>query len=94
MSQPGEHIVTFRTFTVIWLALLVLTATTVYVSRLPLGAMHIWAALGIAVAKSSLVVLIFMHLKYENQLFKIFLLIALTILAIFIGFTFLDTHYR
>lgn len=94
MSEPGEHIVSFGTFTVIWLALLVLTGTTVYVSRLPLGALHVWAAIGIAVVKSTLVVLVFMHLKYENRLFKIFLLIALTILAIFIGFTFFDTLYR
>jgi cytochrome c oxidase subunit IV len=93
MSKP-EHIVPFGTFTLIWLALLALTATTVYVSRLPLGALHVWAALGIAVIKSSLVVLIFMHLKYENWVFKFFLLVALTILAIFIGFTFFDTLYR
>ncbi len=94
MSQPAEHIVPFRTFTIIWLTLLALTATTIYVSRQPLGALHVWAALGIAVAKSTLVVFIFMHLKYENRIFKLFLLMALTMLAIFIGFTFLDTLYR
>ncbi len=94
MSDSNGHIVPFSTFTLIWLALLALTGTTVYVSRLPLGALHVWAALGIAVLKSSLVVLIFMHLKYENWIFKFFLLVALTILAIFIGFTFFDTLYR
>jgi len=46
------------------------------------------------VLKSALVVLIFMHLKYENWIFKLFLLVALVILAIFIGFTFFDTLYR
>ena len=94
MSESEQHIVPYTTFTVIWLALLALTGTTVYVSRLPLGALHIWAALGIAVVKSTLVVLIFMHLKYENWVFKLFLLVALAILAIFIGFTFFDTLYR
>ena len=94
MSTEAEHIVPFRTFTLIWLALLALTATTVYVSRQPLGALHVWAALGIAVIKSTLVVLIFMHLKYEHRTFKLFLLVALTMLAIFIGFTFFDTLYR
>jgi cytochrome c oxidase subunit 4 len=94
MSESQNHIVPFRTFTLLWLVLLALTATTVYVSRLPLGALHVWAAIGIAVIKSTLVVLIFMHLKYENWPFKAFLLIALLILGIFIGFTFFDTLYR
>ncbi len=94
MSESQNHIVPFGTFTLIWLVLLALTATTIYVSRLPLGVLHVWAALGIAVVKSTLVVLIFMHLKYENRTFKLFLLVALTILAIFIGFTFFDTLYR
>jgi len=94
MSEHEQPIVSFRTNTIIWLLLLVLTATTVYVSRLPLGAYHIWAGLGIAVAKSTLVVLIFMQLKYEQPLFKGLFLVALSILAIFIGLTFFDVMYR
>ncbi len=38
-------------------------------------------------------VLIFMHLKYENWVFKGFVLMTFAILAIFIGFTFFDTAY-
>jgi cytochrome c oxidase subunit IV len=94
MSEHEQPIVSFRTNAVIWLLLLVLTATTVYVSRLPLGPFHIWAGIGIAVVKSSLVILIFMQLKYEQPLFKGLLLIALTILGIFISLTFFDTLYR
>jgi len=54
MSEHEQPIVSFRTNTVIWLLLLLLTATTVYVSRLPLGPFHVWAGIGIAVVKSSL----------------------------------------
>ncbi len=94
MSEHEQPIVSFRTNTVIWLLLLVLTATTVYVSRLPLGPFHVWAGIGIAVVKASLVILIFMQLKYEKPLFKGLLLVALSILAIFIGMTFFDVLYR
>ena len=74
--------------------LLVLTALTVAVSRLDLGALNIWTALGIACFKTSLVVAFFMHMKYENRLFRWFLLIALVTLATFIGLTFFDVLYR
>jgi len=40
------------------------------------------------------VILIFMQLKYEKPLFKGLLLVALSILAIFIGMTFFDVLYR
>ena len=94
MSEHEQPIVSFRTNAVVWLLLLVLTATTVYVSRLPLGPFHIWAGIGIAVVKAALVILIFMQLKYEQPFFKGLLLVALSILAIFIGLTFFDVLYR
>jgi len=94
MREHEQPVVSFATNTIIWVLLLVLTATTVYVSRLPLGPFHIWAGIGISVVKSSLVILIFMQLKYEQPLFKGLLLLALSILAIFIGMTFFDVWYR
>ena len=51
-------------------------------------------ALGIATVKAGLVVAVFMHMQYETPLFKLALLSALAILAIFIGMTFLDVLYR
>lgn len=94
MSEEHSHIVPYRTFVLIWCALLVLTGVTVAVAQVNLGALNIWVALGIAVTKSTLVVLIFMHLKYEHWLFKLALLSALSILAIFIGLNFFDVLYR
>lgn len=87
-------IVSYRTHALVWLALLVLTAATVLVSRVDLGAWHVWAALLIASVKSALVIAFFMHMKYENLAFKLCLLAALLTLAVFIGFTFFDVLYR
>lgn len=94
MSEQAHAAVPYRTFVIVWALLLVLTAITVAVSRIHLGALNIWVALGIASIKSALVIFFFMHLKYEKLLFKIFLLGALVTLAIFIGLTFFDVHYR
>ena len=37
---------------------------------------------------------VFMHMKYEGQLLRWLLFLALLTLAIFIGFTFFDVLYR
>ena len=94
MSEEHAHIVPYKTFLVIWIALLILTGITVVVAQFHFGAWNIWVALGIATLKSGLVVAVFMHMKYENRLFKLALFSALAILAIFIGFTFFDVLYR
>jgi cytochrome c oxidase subunit 4 len=89
-----EHIVSYKIIVIIWLVLLVLTGVTVAVSYVDLGALNIWIALGIASTKSALVISFFMHMKYERPIFKLCLLVALCILAIFVGFTFFDVLYR
>jgi cytochrome c oxidase subunit 4 len=94
MSEEHVHIVPYQTFLIIWVALLILTGVTVAVAQYHFGVWNIWIALGIATLKSGLVVAVFMHMKYENRLFKLALLSALAILAIFIGLTFVDVLYR
>lgn len=89
-----EHIVSYKIIVIIWLILLVLTGVTVGVSYVNLGALNIWVALGIASTKSALIISYFMHMKYERPIFKLCLLVTLCILAIFIGFTFIDVLYR
>lgn len=94
ISEHSNHIVSYKLFNIVWVVLVILTGITVAVSRVDLGPLNIWAALAIASLKSGLVVAFFMHMKYEQPLFKICLVVALVILAIFIGFTFLDVLYR
>lgn len=94
MSEQNAHIVPYRTFLIVWGGLLILTGLTVAAAQFHFGAMNVWIALGIATAKASLVIAFFMHMKYEQRLFKLALFSALAILAIFIGLTFLDVLYR
>ncbi len=94
MTEQHAHIVPYRTFIIVWVALLILTGITVAAAQFHFGALNVWIALGIATLKAGLVVAVFMHMKYETPLFKLALLSALAILAIFIGMTFLDVLYR
>lgn len=99
MSHDHEHHdeheqVSYGTYILTWLALLVLTAITVTAAGMSFGKMSVTVALLIATVKASIVLHIFMHLKYESKLFHTMLWVVLITLAIFIGLTFTDTLFR
>ncbi|MDD9305226.1 MAG: cytochrome C oxidase subunit IV family protein [Desulfobacter sp.] len=74
--------------------LLVLTGITVGASYVDLGRFNVWIALGIASVKASLVLMFFMHLKFESRMLVISFLSTIGFLAIMIGFTFWDIAFR
>jgi cytochrome c oxidase subunit 4 len=79
----------------VWGALLVLTAITVTTAGLNIGRAGIIVVLAIAAAKSTLVLLWFMHLRSESRLMlKLLVPIAVATLAIFIGLTYTDILTR
>jgi cytochrome c oxidase subunit IV len=94
MSEQGKHIVSTKTFVLVWAALLTLTAITVTVAKLNLGALSTLTAIAIASVKAGLVLWFFMHLKYEKRLLKLLLLVPIVTLAVIIGLTFIDVWYR
>jgi len=64
----SSHIVSPRTYYLIFLTLMVCTAITVAVAYLDLGPLNVVVAMTIAVLKATLVVLFFMHVKYGTRL--------------------------
>lgn len=82
-------------YILVWLGLLVFTAITVTTASLNFGRAGILVVLAIAVIKSTLVVLFFMHVFWEKRvLVKLLLPIALATLGIFIGLTYSDVLFR
>ncbi len=75
-------------------ALMVLTLITVAVAFQDLGALNNIVALGIAGIKTTLVLLFFMHVKYESKLTKLFATAGFIWLAILLAFTLQDTETR
>jgi cytochrome c oxidase subunit 4 len=72
MSSNGHsHIASKAQYFAIFGALMVLTIITVAVSRVDLGRLNVVVALAVAVTKASLVILYFMHVKYNNALTKL-----------------------
>ncbi len=85
------HVVPLRVLFLVWGALIVLTWVTVAATFFDLGNFNIFIALGIAVIKSTLVVLYFMHLRYDNPFNGIIFSISILFVMLFIAFLLIDT---
>jgi len=94
MESSEQHLMPYRTLGLVLAALLVLTGVTVGVSYIDMGWLNVPVTLAIASAKVSLVLLFFMHLKYEGKAIKISFISTIVFLAIMISFTFWDVAFR
>ena len=70
---------------------MVLTILTVAAINVDLGPMNIVVALGIALVKALLVVLIFMHIWWDRAFHGLLIASSLGFVTLFIGFTMIDT---
>ncbi|HUI65970.1 MAG TPA: cytochrome C oxidase subunit IV family protein [Bacteroidota bacterium] len=93
-GQSEAHGASNAKLVLIWCGLLALTGLTVALSGIDLGRWIVLSALSIATVKTLLVVNVFMHLKYEERVFRIFVIVATLTLAIFIALTFFDYAFH
>src|SRR5271170_4750779 len=91
-APHGVHAVPRRTLLGVYGLLVMFTAITVAASRVDLGQANIWVALLIAMIKGGLVVMYFMHLRWDSPFNGIVLLAALFFVALFIGLALLDSN--
>jgi cytochrome c oxidase subunit 4 len=88
MSHP--RVTPVRVYLGVWIALLILTGTTVIVSRLDLGRFNFIAAMTIAVIKGTLVASVFMGLRRSSSMTKLFVGAGFFWLAILLVFVLSD----
>ncbi len=93
-TNTGGHVLGNRFLVGVWAALMACTVLTVAVARVDLGFLNVAVAMAVATVKALLVILFFMHLRFENSLLRWMVFIAFVILAICIGFTFFDLAWR
>lgn len=93
-EEQNGHILSTGFLTAVLGALLVLTVVTVWAAQIDFGMFKVVVALSIATVKALVVIMFFMHLKYEDRFIKLIVFICFLMLAIFIGMTFLDVAYR
>jgi len=92
-KNAHNHIVGYGTYIFVWLSLVALTALTVTAASFDLGNFSIVVALAIASIKGLLVLLVFMHLKFDDRIFRIFVFVAFLTLTIFLILTFADYSF-
>jgi cytochrome c oxidase subunit 4 len=92
--EQGGAIIKYRVYVYVWGSLIILTGLTLTAAALEFGGLSIIINILIASVKASLVVCLFMHLKYESRLFKVMLLLAMTTLTVIILLTFSDVLFR
>ncbi len=93
-KEPHTHIVKYSTYIYVLIALLIMTFLSVAVTGIDLGPYTVSAALILASIKSILVLLIFMHLKFDKKFYGIMVASVFILLACVIFITFLDYLYR
>lgn len=95
MNEPAKHhIVSYKTYLYILVALLILTGLSVAVTSVELGPLAVTVALLLASTKSALVLIYFMHLKFDNKLFAIMVGLVLFVFVVVVVITFLDYLFR
>jgi cytochrome c oxidase subunit 4 len=90
-SRVG-HVVPLRVLFAVLATLLLMTVVTVIASKIDFGRYNLWIALGIAVFKASLVLLFFMHLKYDKPFNAIVIIVSIAVVILFIGIALTDTE--
>lgn len=96
MKKFGEeaHTVAYSTYIYVWAALLVLLVLTIAAAKVYFSKYSILINLFIASAKAVLVLMFFMHLRYEGRLLKGLVLLTVLALTLIIVLTFSDVWFR
>jgi len=90
MAVSSRHVPSPLPYFLVFMGLLVLTGTTVWVASADLGRWHTTIALTIAVCKGALIVLFFMHGLESSKLTWLVIMGSILWLAIMLGGTFSD----
>lgn len=93
-EHEQEHILPYKFLALILGGLVLLTGITVTVSYRDWGFLNVPIALFVASSKATLVLLFFMHIKYEGMVIKVSFISTMVVLAIMISFTFWDVAFR
>ena len=87
------HVASIKTLLATGMSLLFLTIVTVISSKIDFGgaSINLAIAMVIAVTKATLVVLFFMHLRYDRLFHSVIFVSALLAACLFVGFTLMDS---
>jgi cytochrome c oxidase subunit 4 len=86
----SDHVVPVKVYVAVFLALVVLTVVTVVAATYDFGPLNVIVALGIAITKTTLVVLYFMHARYAGGLTRLVIFSSVAFFFILVFLTLSD----
>ena len=93
MNTDKPQITEYKVYAYVLIALLVLTSISVWVTSLTLKTWTVAVALVVTCVMAFLVLVYFMHLKFDSLLIKLLVACVFLLFAIFVGITLLDYNY-
>ncbi|MGQ1786975.1 MULTISPECIES: cytochrome C oxidase subunit IV family protein [unclassified Saccharicrinis] len=93
-KHSDSHIVPYKVYLKVLAALITLTLISVAVTQIEFGKLTVFVALLLASIKSILVLIYFMHLKFDNKILQIFVPAIFILVGLVILITFLDYNFR
>jgi len=94
MTTGEKHITSYTTYAKVLIILMILTTITITAPSLNLTAFTVLIAMVIASTKAGIVLTYFMHLKVENLLTRVLVVMVLGLYASVIILTFSDYIFR
>ena len=89
-----NHSISFKTYLTVLISLLILTVITVGVAQWDFGAFNAFFAMLVATIKASLVLMYFMHLKYDEKIYWLIFGSAVFFVLLLYFFSELDIFTR
>ncbi|AAN51225.1 cytochrome C oxidase subunit IV family protein [Leptospira interrogans] len=93
-SHGSHHVISVKTYSLIFATLIFFTFVTVWVAGIDFGAMNVIIAMAVATAKASLVLGYFMHLKYDTLMNRVIFGSGFFFLLLLFGFSAADIFTR
>ena len=88
-----SHVAPVKVLLGTWIALMFLTVITVAATKVDFGSnINLALAMAIAAVKATLVVLFFMHLRYDKVFHSVLIVGGLLAAALFVGFALFDSN--
>lgn len=94
MEKEKHHIVSYKTYLWILVALVVMTFMSIGITKINLGEYSVLGALIFATIKSVLVLTWFMHLKFDKPFIRLMVGFVFMVFLAVIFITFLDYYFR
>jgi cytochrome c oxidase subunit 4 len=94
MSTEKIHTSGYKSYLIIFLAMIALLAVSVGLSRIDLGPLGVFVLLAVAIVQAVIILYWSMHLRFDQKIYIIFVALVFLVFTAVVVVTFLDYLFR